>query len=93
MIKELKIMKLVDHVNVLKMHEIIDDEENDNLYLVLEYAQKGQSLDVDEEGEEVIYRIPEKVKPYKNDGKITYFSEDELREIMKDLVNGLEYRK
>lgn len=39
--KELKIMKMVDHTNVLKMHEIIDDDENDNLYLVLDYAQNG----------------------------------------------------
>jgi serine/threonine protein kinase len=39
--KEIEIMKCLDHPNILKLHELIDDEENDNLYLVLDYAGKG----------------------------------------------------
>jgi serine/threonine protein kinase len=39
--KEIEIMKSLDHPNILKLHEIIDDDDNDNLYLVLDYAGKG----------------------------------------------------
>jgi len=31
--KEIAIMKKLDHPNVVKLHEVIDDEEEDKLYM------------------------------------------------------------
>lgn len=38
---ELEIMKKINHPNCLKLYEIIDDEEEDKLYLIIEYCSKG----------------------------------------------------
>jgi hypothetical protein len=34
-------MKHVQHPNCLHLHEVMDDEESDKLYMVLDYAEKG----------------------------------------------------
>ena len=44
---ELETMKLVNHPNWLKLYEIIDDDEEDKLYMILEYCEGGQILDWD----------------------------------------------
>ena len=47
--QEIKIMKVLHgHPNVLKLYEVIDDEESDYIYFVLEYADGGQILLVDD---------------------------------------------
>lgn len=78
-------MKKVQHPNVLKLYEIIDDDENDNLYLVLEYADKKQSLNYNEENQRFVLKDPD------NPDKVSY-DENDLRKIMRDLVSGLDYR-
>jgi [calcium/calmodulin-dependent protein kinase] kinase len=35
--KEIAIMKKVHHDNIVKLHEVIENPNNDKLYLVLEY--------------------------------------------------------
>ena len=39
--KEIAIMKKLHHPNIVKLHEVIDDEENDNLFLVLDWVERG----------------------------------------------------
>ena len=36
-IEELKVLKTLDHPNVIWLHEIIDDPKKDNIYLVTQY--------------------------------------------------------
>lgn len=37
-------MKKLDHPNVVKLIEVLDDPEEDNLYLVFELVEKGEVL-------------------------------------------------
>eukprot|EP00993_Chasmostoma_nieuportense_P000838 NODE_176_length_2814_cov_25.279122_g162_i0.p1 GENE.NODE_176_length_2814_cov_25.279122_g162_i0~~NODE_176_length_2814_cov_25.279122_g162_i0.p1 ORF type:complete len:841 (+),score=247.34 NODE_176_length_2814_cov_25.279122_g162_i0:201-2723(+) len=47
---EIAIMKKLDHPNVTKLFEVIDDPEADKLYLVLEYVEQGAIMKVSESG-------------------------------------------
>jgi [calcium/calmodulin-dependent protein kinase] kinase len=52
--KEIAIMKKLDHPNVVHLHEVIDDEEGDKLYMgnkidseciiVMDYAMYGEVM-------------------------------------------------
>jgi serine/threonine protein kinase len=35
---EIAVMKHIIHPNCLKLHEVLDDEEGDKLYMVLDFA-------------------------------------------------------
>ena len=39
--KEIAVMKKLDHKNVIRLHEVINDEEDDKIYLIMDYAEKG----------------------------------------------------
>jgi len=41
---EIAIMKKMDHPNIVRLFEVIDDPNNDNLYLTMEYIKKGSVL-------------------------------------------------
>ena len=49
-------MKKLDHKNVIRLHEVINDEEDDKIYLIMDYAEKGQFIEWDEEQEKFYYR-------------------------------------
>ena len=46
--RELDIHKMLSHKHLIRLYEIIDDESDDKVYLVIEFAEKGQILDLDE---------------------------------------------
>jgi [calcium/calmodulin-dependent protein kinase] kinase len=37
-------MKKIDHPHIVKLHEVIDAPDDNKLYLVMEYMQKGAIL-------------------------------------------------
>ena len=45
--REIDILKQVSHKNIIRLYEVIDDPNDDKLYLVLEYAARGQIMDYD----------------------------------------------
>ena len=45
--KEIDIHKMLSHPNVIKLYETIDDKEDEKVYLIMEYAEKGQILTYD----------------------------------------------
>ena len=47
--QEIEIMKTLDHENVIRMHEMIDDDEDLNLFIVIDYAAKRQLMQFDTE--------------------------------------------
>ncbi|XP_025092933.1 calcium/calmodulin-dependent protein kinase kinase 1-like isoform X2 [Pomacea canaliculata] len=44
--REIAILKKLDHPNVVKLVEVLDDPEEDNLYLVFELVEKGEVMEV-----------------------------------------------
>ena len=44
--REIALLKKLDHPNVVKLVEVLDDPDEDNLYLVFELVQKGEVLQV-----------------------------------------------
>ena len=45
--KEIEIMKKLDHPNIIKLYEIIDDPNSEKLYLVMPVADYGESIEWD----------------------------------------------
>lgn len=45
--EEIAVMKKLDHVNLVSLIEVLDDPEEDSLYMVLEYCKKGVIMKVD----------------------------------------------
>eukprot|EP00960_Hanusia_phi_P077351 768681-Hanusia_phi.AAC.5 len=42
--KEIKILKLMDHPNCIKLYEVLDNPQDEKLFLRLEYCEGGQSM-------------------------------------------------
>lgn len=84
-------MKNLDHPNVIKLYEVIDDEEGDKLYMgnlidskcfiVMDYAEHGEVLKWD-----ILDCI---FHPYDKD-KDT-LSEQEIKKILRHCIRGLNY--
>lgn len=39
--KEIAIMKKLNHPNLIKLYEVISNPDQDKIYLVIEFAEKG----------------------------------------------------
>jgi [calcium/calmodulin-dependent protein kinase] kinase len=77
--KEVAVMKKLTHCNVVKLHEVIDDDRNDRMYLVIDYCAKGPILDWDEDEEAFVTSDHRK------------YDETEIRRMFRDMVCGLEF--
>ncbi|OWF42544.1 calcium/calmodulin-dependent protein kinase kinase 1-like isoform X2 [Mizuhopecten yessoensis] len=44
--REIAILKKLDHPNIVRLIEVLDDPEEDNLYMVFELLEKGEVLEV-----------------------------------------------
>lgn len=53
--EEIAIMKKLDHENIIKLYEVLDDPDGDSLYMVMEYCAKGVVMKVG---------LGEKTEPY-----------------------------
>ena len=45
-IEELKVLQRLEHPNIIYLHEIIDDQKKDEIYLVTEYHSRGSLGDL-----------------------------------------------
>lgn len=78
-------MEHLNHHNIIKLHEVINDNDEDLLVLVLDYAKYGElmvwdeSLPLDDENAKTC--IPGK----------DIFTELEVQRIAKDIIKGIEY--
>lgn len=52
--REIAVMKKLAHTNVLRLHEVIDDDEEDKLYMVMDFCDKGPILDWEPEQSQFI---------------------------------------
>ena len=42
---EMSILTKIDHINIIKLHEIIDDPNTDKVYLIMDYLAGGSLAD------------------------------------------------
>lgn len=77
-IEELKVLKLLNHPNIIWLNEIIDDPKKDKLYVVTEWLSKGSLQDAVEN---------------KNKGKSTRVGLPikQVRNYLRDMVKALHY--
>ena len=47
--REIDIQKSLNHPNIVKLYEIIDDEEDEKIHLILNYCKHGEILTFDED--------------------------------------------
>lgn len=78
--KEIEIIKLLAHENIVKLHEILTDEDNEKLYLILDNCEKGEIMKWDAES-----------KTYTPCNGEEFFSEEEIKHILYDTIEGLQY--
>lgn len=86
--REIAIMKKMTHRNVVKLVEVIDDVLSDELimstrHLVMDYCQKGQIMDWDEDTQR--FHCAYDPRPQ--------LDEETIRRSFRDMVCGLEYCK
>ena len=77
--REIAIMKKVRHNNLVSLVEVIDDEENDMLFMVLEYIPGGQ----------VMYWKNSNKTYLSKDGDL--FSESQAKKMAGDILKGMSY--
>merc|ERR1719410_1204213 len=64
-LQEIAIMKRVNHPNIVKLHEVIDDDRKEKLYIILEYLPKGSVMNGDVKTEAITDY--EKIRAYMRD--------------------------
>ncbi|KAL9645853.1 hypothetical protein ABK040_003585 [Willaertia magna] len=74
---EIAILKKLDHPNIVKLLEVIDDPTDDKIFLVFEYIDGGELLGLSDDGVVIV----------------NYYVHDEgtARFYFRQLLNGLEY--
>jgi serine/threonine protein kinase len=100
-LREITILKKLNHDNIIKLNEILHDEKDiiflskikklNEIYkiIVLELIPNGALLHIDEIDDEVVIN-----KAFKNEKFQKFdFSEDELRDLSRDIISGLHYSK
>lgn len=60
-VREINIMKRLNHPNIVKLFEVIDDPNDDKIYMVMEYVKGGPVMNVQVESEPL---PEEKAKKY-----------------------------
>jgi [calcium/calmodulin-dependent protein kinase] kinase len=78
---EIKVMRILAHPNVVRLQEIIDDEEEDRLYIVMDYCSRGSVLEWD---------VATKTF-YVAAARSSYYDEAMLKQFFKGVVAGLDY--
>ncbi len=81
--EEVAIMKKLEHRNLVRLHEVMDDDEDDSMFMVLEYVDGGCVLDWDEDSRTFYGKL--------GDAPAGLFTEARTVAVCLDILNGLEY--
>ena len=95
-LKEISILKKVNHPNLVKLYEIMHKPDKSKLYLVLEYCEHGDLMTFDEKKNKFIvnkYIFEKHLK--KNNCKLdidkAYYTENLIRYFIRQIIRGLNY--
>jgi len=67
------------------LHEVINDGEDDRIYLIMDYAEKGELIEWDEEKARFFFRDTSM--------KEKFLEEGQVRDLAMEIIKGLAYRK
>ena len=87
--REITVLKKVNHKNILKLYEIIYNNEKNKVYLILEYMENGQLLYYNEEEE--IFNINKNFIKENKTIEQSFYSETEIKNIIREISLGLNY--
>ena len=106
-LQEIAILKKCHHRNIIKLYEILHDEEKEKLYLILEYCPKGTLMIYDEDNdkfeinknfyinkdfyENINDENLEIIEKEKNNITKDNYSEDEIRHFLRHIIKGVSY--
>ncbi len=95
-LKEIAILKKVNHKNLVKLYEIIHNRKKKKLYLVLEYCEHGDLMSYNEEENKFtvnkhIFEKYLKDKDNPTDIDKLYYSESQIRNFIRQIIKGLNY--
>ena len=74
-------MQTLNHPNILRLHEVINEEWGDNLILIIDYAKHGEIMTWDDTTQKFISWAPED----------NHFTEKEIQKLARDVIRGLDY--
>ena len=95
-LKEIEILKKVNHKNLVKLYEIMNNKKKGKLYLVLEFCEHGDLMEYDEKqnkftvNKHIFQRyLKDKDNPTEIDQ--LYYSETQLRKFIRQIIRGINY--
>ena len=96
-LKEIAILKKLNHPNIIKLYEILHNYAKEKIYLILEYAEYGDIVDYNEQSGifninkhiSDIYDKKDKEKKSFNGKK--YYEEDDIQMFCKQILLGIDY--
>jgi [calcium/calmodulin-dependent protein kinase] kinase len=94
--QEIDIMKKIEHPNIIRLFEIIDDPNSDKLYLIMPVVDYGECIEWDNEKLEFHpnHKLQSKNvnKSHKLDAESAkYYEESQIRLICRHLISALDY--
>ena len=78
--REVAIWKKIRHTNLVTLHEVIDDDEGDKMYMVMDFCDNGPVMDWDPES--FTFFFPWASSP---------LTEEQIRKCFRDMVCGIEH--
>jgi serine/threonine protein kinase len=96
-LKEIAILKKLNHPNIIKLYEILHNYAKEKIYLILEYAEYGDIVDFNERSG--IFNInkhisdiyDKKDKEKKSFNGKNYYEEDDIQMFCKQILLGIDY--
>ena len=95
-LREISILKKVNHPNLVKLYEIMHKEDRSKIYLVLEYCEHGDLMTFDEQKNiftvnKYIFEKHLKKNSCELNIEKVYYTENLIRSFIRQIIRGLNY--
>jgi len=89
-LREIAILKKIECPNIIQLREIIHDNENESIWLIMDFAENGTILDFDDETQTFSINKQFLLMDYERE---EYYTEEEIRDFLRGIINGIDYCK
>ena len=90
-LKEIAILKKLNHPNIIKLYEILHDIKKNKIYLILEYAEHGEIMDFDQKNNNFNINKFIKEENLINNAEEKFYNENILKNFCQNICYGLQY--